>query len=54
MGHVKERLAGFKAPRHVGFVDEIPRLANGKLDYSSLNQTAASMFGGDDVAEAAH
>jgi acyl-CoA synthetase (AMP-forming)/AMP-acid ligase II len=38
--HVKERLAGFKAPRHVAFVPAIARLANGKLDYPSLHQTA--------------
>jgi long-chain acyl-CoA synthetase len=31
IGYVRERLAHFKAPRTVDFVDELPRLATGKL-----------------------
>ncbi len=30
-GHVKEHLAGYKAPREVEFVDELPRNATGKI-----------------------
>ena len=35
------RLARFKLPREVVFVDRLPRLANGKLDRVTLNQWAA-------------
>jgi fatty-acyl-CoA synthase len=31
IGYVRERLAHFKAPRTVDFVDELPRSATGKL-----------------------
>lgn len=31
--HVKERLAAYKAPRHVYSVDSLERAANGKVDY---------------------
>jgi fatty-acyl-CoA synthase len=31
IGYVRERLAHFKAPRSVDFVDELPRSATGKL-----------------------
>jgi fatty-acyl-CoA synthase len=29
--HVKENLAGYKAPREVEFLDELPRNATGKV-----------------------
>ena len=32
--HVKARLAGYKAPRHVRFVETIGRSPSGKLDYA--------------------
>ena len=35
------RLARFKLPREIVFVDKLPRLANGKLDRVTLNQWAA-------------
>jgi len=35
------RLARFKVPREIVFVDRLPRLANGKLDRVTLNQWAA-------------
>jgi fatty-acyl-CoA synthase len=38
--HVKERLAGFKAPKRVLFVDSIGRAPNGKVDYKSCKATA--------------
>lgn len=31
VAHARERLAGFKTPKHVRFVDELPRNASGKL-----------------------
>ncbi len=39
--HVKGRLAGFKAPRQVVFVDSVGRTPSGKLDYRALAATAA-------------
>jgi fatty-acyl-CoA synthase len=32
--HVRNRLAGFKAPRYIVFVDTVPRGPNGKPDYA--------------------
>jgi fatty-acyl-CoA synthase len=40
--HVKARLAGYKAPRHVLFVDEVPRANNAKVDYRTLAEYAAA------------
>ena len=37
---LKPRLAHFKIPREILFVDELPRLANGKLDRIKLSQWA--------------
>ena len=34
--HVRERLAGYKAPRKVVVIDDLRRLVNGKLDYDYL------------------
>ncbi len=39
-GHVKERLASYKAPRHVVFVDVVPRGPNGKPDYPAARALA--------------
>jgi acyl-CoA synthetase (AMP-forming)/AMP-acid ligase II len=33
IAHVKTQLAGFKAPKRVVFVSEVPRAPNGKADY---------------------
>jgi 3-oxocholest-4-en-26-oate---CoA ligase len=41
IAHVKERLAGYKAPKRVITVDSIGRAANGKLDYRALKERAA-------------
>ena len=38
IAHVKGRLAGYKAPRHVLVVDGIGRAANGKADYAGVRQ----------------
>ena len=43
IAHVKERLAGYKAPKRVLTVDSVGRAANGKLDYRALTARAAEM-----------
>ncbi len=40
VAHVKERLAHYKAPKHVVAVDTIGRAANGKVDYKRLKRYA--------------
>ena len=40
IGHVKSRLAAYKAPKRVIAVASIGRAANGKLDYKTLRSTA--------------
>jgi 3-oxocholest-4-en-26-oate---CoA ligase len=42
IAHVKQSLAGYKAPRHVLVVDTIGRGPNGKADLSRLREKAAS------------
>ena len=39
---VKERIAAFKAPRNVAFVDELPRTETGKLMKGRLREAAVS------------
>jgi fatty-acyl-CoA synthase len=42
---VRTSLAGYKVPRRIRFVDQIPRLPNGKIDYASASamvQTGAA------------
>jgi acyl-CoA synthetase (AMP-forming)/AMP-acid ligase II len=39
---VKEQLAGFKAPKRVVFVAEVPRSTNGKADYQRAKEYATS------------
>jgi len=34
-GAVRRSLAGYKVPRHLRFVDAVPRLPNGKIDYEA-------------------
>lgn len=41
---VRGRLARYKAPRRVFFVDKVPRLPNGKADYPAARQIAADSF----------
>jgi fatty-acyl-CoA synthase len=41
-GHVKERLASYKAPKLVAFVDVIPRGPNGKPDYPAARAIAVA------------
>jgi fatty-acyl-CoA synthase len=39
---VRARLAGYKVPRQVRFVDAVPRLPNGKVDYAAARELAQS------------
>ena len=39
---VRERLARYKAPRLVYFVDVVPRMPNGKADYAAAKEIAAN------------
>jgi fatty-acyl-CoA synthase len=45
IGHVKARLAAYKAPKHVVPVETIGRAANGKVDYKRLREVAAEQIG---------
>jgi acyl-CoA synthetase (AMP-forming)/AMP-acid ligase II len=40
IAHVKEHLAGYKAPKRIITVDSVGRAANGKLDYKALRELA--------------
>ena len=42
IAHVKERLAGYKAPKRIVTVDSVGRAANGKLDYRALKERGRS------------
>ena len=42
IGHVKGKLASFKAPRRVLAIDTIGRAANGKVDYKRLKAEAVA------------
>ncbi|HEX2040502.1 MAG TPA: acyl-CoA synthetase, partial [Acidimicrobiales bacterium] len=46
IGHVKARLAAFKAPKRVLVVDTIGRAPNGKVDYKRLKDEAIARSGG--------
>jgi acyl-CoA synthetase (AMP-forming)/AMP-acid ligase II len=39
---LRTTLAGYKVPRQIRFVDQIPRLPNGKIDYASALAMAQS------------
>lgn len=43
--HVRDRLAGFKKPRHVVFVEDLPRNAAGKVRKDELRRIAARHLG---------
>lgn len=45
IAHVKTQLAGFKAPKRVVFVPEVPRTPNGKADYVLAKQYALDTLG---------
>ena len=40
IAHVKSQLAGYKAPKRVVFVSEVPRAPNGKADYKQAKRYA--------------
>jgi len=42
---VKEHLAGYKAPKHLVFVDEVYRSPSGKADFKRTRQTAMEALG---------
>ena len=42
---VKSDLAHYKAPKHVLFVEDLGRAANGKLDYRALRDLAIARVG---------
>ncbi len=42
IGHTKESLAAYKAPRSILFVESVNRAPNGKLDYRALKDLALS------------
>jgi acyl-CoA synthetase (AMP-forming)/AMP-acid ligase II len=42
---VRQRLAAFKAPRHVVMVETVGRAANGKVDYKRLREVAIAAVG---------
>lgn len=46
IAHVKQRLAAYKAPRHVVVIDTIGRAANGKVDYKRLRSYATEQVSG--------
>ncbi|PKB14407.1 fatty-acyl-CoA synthase [Novosphingobium kunmingense] len=41
----RERLAGYKMPRHIVTVAAVPRAANGKADYKTAKETALAAVG---------
>jgi fatty-acyl-CoA synthase len=45
IAHVKTQLAGFKAPKRVVFVPEVPRAPNGKADYVAARHHALDALG---------
>ncbi len=47
VAHVKERLAHYKAPKNVLFVDTVGRAPNGKVDYKRAKQLALDELGID-------
>ena len=50
IGHVRGRIAAYKAPRRIVFVAAIPRLPNGKADLTSIR---ATLLADADAAQAA-
>src|SRR6056297_1427767 len=44
IAHVKQRLAAYKAPKHIVVVGTIGRAANGKVDYKRLREDAGQVL----------
>jgi fatty-acyl-CoA synthase len=45
IANVKQQLAGYKAPKRVIFVSQVPRAPNGKADYKTAKQYAVDALG---------
>ncbi len=45
--HVRDRLAPYKAPRQILYVESVTRAPNGKLDYKGVKARALEAFGDD-------
>jgi acyl-CoA synthetase (AMP-forming)/AMP-acid ligase II len=43
--HVRERLAGYKTPKRIVFIEQPMRAPNGKADYKRAKQAAMAVFG---------
>jgi fatty-acyl-CoA synthase len=50
LDHVKGRIASFKIPRHVLFVDEFPMTSSGKIQKAKLRDLALEVLGRPEVA----
>jgi len=50
LDHVKGRIASFKIPRHVLFVDEFPMTSSGKIQKAKLRDLALEILGRPEVA----
>jgi acyl-CoA synthetase (AMP-forming)/AMP-acid ligase II len=46
----KERLADYKAPKYVLFVDELPRLITGKVHYRELKKLVSEKYEGGGIS----
>ncbi len=46
----KERLADYKAPKYVIYVDELPRLITGKVHYRELKNLVSEKYEGEGIA----
>jgi malonyl-CoA/methylmalonyl-CoA synthetase len=46
IGAMKSRLAGYKIPKRIVFVDELPRNIMGKVQKNALRATYAALYGG--------
>jgi fatty-acyl-CoA synthase len=44
-GAVAAQLAGYKVPRQIFFIDEVPRLPNGKADYRAARSLLTGLLG---------
>ena len=53
IAHVKERLASYKAPRRIAFVELVPRGPNGKPDYPAARAIAVSAVSAETLASPA-
>lgn len=50
LDHVRERIARYKAPRDVEFVDELPKTSTGKVQKYALRKTELALAGAQATA----